>query len=50
MACLPAPIGPEYEAIGELTYQLLQFAAEAIGELTYQLLQFAAETCPSWSI
>lgn len=31
---LPAPIGPEYEPIGELTYQMLQFAAE---------------TCPSWS-
>lgn len=31
---LPAPTGPEYEAIGELTYQMLQFAAE---------------TCPSWS-
>ena len=31
---LPAPIGPEYEPIGELTYQSLQFVAE---------------TCPSWS-
>ena len=31
---LPAPTGPEYEPIGELTYQMLQSAAD---------------TCPSWS-
>ena len=31
---LPAPIGPGYEPIGELTYQMLQFVAEM---------------CPSWS-
>lgn len=31
---LPAPIGPEYEPIGKLTYQMLQFVAEV---------------CPSWS-
>lgn len=42
---LPAPLGPEYEPIGELTYEYVQYAAELCPSwCAEQLCQYAVQT------